>query len=97
MAADDPLKQLQLASAVCQRMQGIRILRDRDQEAWCLIRNSLIAKMQDKYKGRYPNEVCAVQQGVCAAIANACPPNKLSVISVEIGVSVERLSEGRKH
>ena len=81
-------------------MQGIRSLRDKDQEAWCYIRNSLkafFAKLQDKYKGRYPNEVRAVQQGVCAAIANACPPNKLGVISAEIGVSVDRLSEGRKH
>lgn len=32
--ADDPLKQLQLAAAVNQRMQGIRQVRDQDQEVW---------------------------------------------------------------
>ena len=37
----DPLKQLQLAVAVNQRMQGIRELRDKDQEAWGYVRNSL--------------------------------------------------------
>ena len=100
LAADDPLKQLQLAAAVCKRMQGIKPKIEHDQEAWCYVRNSLkafFAKLQDKYKGRYPNDIRAVQQGVCAAIANACPRNKLGVISDELGISIEQLSKGRKH
>lgn len=100
MAKDDPLKQLQLAAAVSHRMQGIRSLRDRDHEAWGYVRNSLKAffeTLQDRYNGRYPNDIRAAQQAVCAAIANAAPPRKLSVISTELGISVERLAEGRKH
>ena len=100
LCLDDPLKQLQLGAAINQRLQGIRDLRDRDYEAWGYIRNSLKAffeTLQDKYLGRFPNHVRAAQQAVCAAIANAAPPRKLHVISEELGVSVERLSEGRKH
>ena len=96
----DPLKQLQLAVAVNQRMQGIRELRDKDQEAWGYVRNSLKAffeKLQDRYHGRYPNHIRAAQQAVCAAIANAAPPRKLHVISEATGASLDRLSEGRKH
>lgn len=99
-AKDDPLKQLQLAAAVSQRMQGIRHLRERDQEAWSYVRNSLKAffeTLQDSYAGRYPNHIRAAQQAVCAAIANAVPPRKLHVVSEELGISVDRLSEGRKH
>ena len=76
----DPLKQLQLAAAVNQRMRGIRQLRDQDQEAWGYVRNSLkafFAKLQDRYHGRFPNHVRAAQQAVCSAIANAVPPRKL--------------------
>lgn len=76
-AKDDPLKQLQLAAAVNQRLQGVRNLRERDQEAWCYIRNSLKAffeTLRDRYEGRYPNEVRAAQQAVCSAIANTAPP-----------------------
>lgn len=100
LAPDDPLKQLQLGAAINQRLQGIRDLRDRDQEAWGYIRNSLKAffeTLQDKYNGRYPNHIRAAQQAVCAAIANACPPRKLLVIADSVGANVERLSEGRKH
>lgn len=99
VANDDPLKQLQLASAVVNRMQGIRHLRDKDQEAWGYIRNSLKAffdKLQDRYHGRYPNHIRAAQQAVCAAIANSVPPRKLHVIQEAVGVSTDRLSEGRR-
>lgn len=81
-------------------MQGIRSLRDADHEAWGYIRNSLKAffeTLRDRYNGRYPNQVRAAQQAVCAAIANAAPPRKLHVISEAVGISTERLSEGRKH
>jgi hypothetical protein len=97
---DDPLKQLQLAAAVNQRMQGIRQLRDQDQEAWGYVRNSLkafFAKLQDRYHGRFPNHVRAAQQAVCAAIGNAVPPRKLHIVAASVGASVDRLSEGRKH
>lgn len=100
LSRGDPLKQLQLAAAVNQRMEGIRHLREKDQEAWGYVRNSLKAffeTLQDRYNGRYPNEVRAAQQAVCAAIANAAPPRKLHAISEAVGVSVDRLSEGRKH
>lgn len=100
VASDDPLKQLQLASAVVNRLQGVRYLKDKDQEAWGYIRNSLKAffdKLREKYSGRYPNHVRAAQQAVCAAIANAVPPRKLHVIQEAVGVSIDRLSEGRKH
>lgn len=100
MSHGDPLKQLQLAAAVNQRMQGIRELRDKDHEAWGYIRNSLKAffeKLQDRYSGRFPNSIRAAQQAVCTAIANAAPPRKLHVISEAVGVSSERLSEGRLH
>lgn len=96
----DPLKQLQLAAAVNQRMQGIRSMREKDQEAWTYVRNSLKAffeTLHDKYHGRYPNHIRAAQQAVCAAIANVVPPRKLHVVSESVGVSVDRLSEGRKH
>ena len=100
LCPDDPLKQLQLGAALNQRLLGIRSLRDRDQEAWGYIRNSLKAwfeKLQDTYKGRYPNHIRAAQQAVCSAIANACPPRKLHVISQELGVPVDQLALGRKH
>lgn len=100
LSRGDPLKQLQLAAAVNQRMHGIRALREKDHEAWGYVRNSLKAffeTLQDRYLGRYPNHVRAAQQAVCAAIANAAPPRKLHVISEAVGVSVDRLSEGRKH
>lgn len=100
LAKDDPLKQLQLAAAVSQRMQGIRTLRERDLEAWNYVRNSLKAffsTLRDRYEGRFPNHVRAAQQAVCAAVANAVPTRKLHVVSAELGVSIERLSEGRKH
>lgn len=100
LAKDDPLKQLQLAAAISQRMQGIRHLRDRDQEAWSYMRNSLKAffeKLQDKYSGRYPNHIRAAQQAVCAAISNSVPPRKLHVIQEAVGVSTARLAEGRRH
>lgn len=99
LSQGDALKQLQLAAAVNQRMQGIRQLRDKDQEAWSYVRNSLKAffeKLRDRYNGRYPNNVRAAQQAVCAAIVNAAPPRKLHVISEAVGASVDRLSEGRK-
>lgn len=99
-AKDDPLKQLQLAAAVNQRLQGVRHLRDKDQEAWSYVRNSLKAffeTLSDRYHGRYPNQVRAAQQAVCSAIANSAPPRKLHVLSEALGVSVERLSEGRRH
>ena len=100
LSGGDPLKQLQLAFAVNQRMQGIRYLRDRDEEAWCYVRNSLKAffeKLRDKYHGRYPNHVRAAQQAVCSAIANAAPTRKLHVIADAVGASVDRPFEGRKH
>ena len=84
LCPDDPLKQLQLGAAINQRLRGIRDLRDKDQEAWGYVRNSLKAffeTLQDKYVGRYPNHIRAAQQAVCAAIANAAPPRKLHVIS----------------
>lgn len=96
----DPLKQLQLAAAINQRMHGIRDLRDKDHEAWSYVRNSLKAffeVLRDRYHGRYPNHVRAAQQAVCAAIANAAPPRKLHLISEAVGASIVRLSEGRKH
>jgi hypothetical protein len=96
----DPLKQLQLAAAVNQRMQGIRQLRDQDQVAWGYVRSSLkafFAKLQGRYSGRYPNHMRAAQQAVCAAIGNAVPPRKLHVVSASIGAPVDRLAEGRKH
>ena len=100
LCPDDPLKQLQLAGAMNQRLQGVRDLRDRDQEAWGYVRNSLKAffeTLQERYHGRYPNQIRAAQQAVCAAIANAVPPRKLHVISKEFGISVDQLSLGRKH
>lgn len=100
LSQGDALKQLQLAAAVNQRMQGIRQLREKDQEAWSYVRNSLKAffeKLKDRYNGRYPNKVRAAQQAVCAAIANAAPPRKVHIISEAVGASVDRLSEGRKH
>lgn len=100
LSKGDALKELQLAAAVNQRMQGIRTLRDKDQEAWSYVRNSLKAffeQLQDKYNGRYPNHIRAAQQAVCAAIANAAPPRKLHVIAEAVGASVDRLSEGRNH
>lgn len=39
----------------------------------------------------------AAQQAACAAIANAAPQRKLHVISKELGISVDRLAEGRKN
>lgn len=96
----DPFKELQLAAAVSQRLQGIRSLRDLDHEAWSYVRNSLKAffeTLQDRHKGRYPNQVRAAQQVVCAAISNAVPPRKLHVLSEELGISIDRLSEGRQH
>lgn len=77
LAHGDPLKQLQLAAAINQRMHGIRDLRDRDHEAWGYVRNSLksfFEVLRDRCNGRYPNQVRAAQQAVCAAIANAPPP-----------------------
>ena len=72
-------------------MQGIRQLRDQDQEAWGYVRNSLkafFAKLQDRYNGRFPNHVRAAQQAVCSAIANAVPPRRLHVVSASVGASV---------
>lgn len=93
IANGDPLKQLQLASALCQRMQVIRHLRDRDQEAWVYIRNSLKAffeQLQDEHHGRYPtNDIRAAQQAVCAAIANAVPARKLHLLHKAVGISVD--------
>ena len=96
----DSLKQLQLATAISQRMNGIRQLRDRDMEAWGYIRNSLKAffeKIHDRHLGRFPQHMRAAQQAVCAAIANAVPPRKLHVLAAEFDVTIERLAEGRKH
>lgn len=100
VAGDDALKQLQLAAAVNKRMQNIRYIRDKDQEAWGYVRNSLKAffeMLRDRFHGRYPNHVRAAQQAVCAAISNAVPPRKLHVVSEAMGISLDRLSEGRKH
>ena len=100
LCPDDPLKQLQLAGAMNQRLQGVRDLRDRDQEAWGYIRNSLKAffeKIQDRFNGRYPNQIRAAQQAVCAAIGNKVPPRKLSVVADAVGVPVQQLALGRKH
>ena len=96
----DALKQLQLAAAVSQRMNGIRQLRDRDTEAWGYIRNSLKAffsKIHERHLGRFPQHMRAAQQAVCAAIASAVPPRKLHVLAAEFDVTVERLAEGRRH
>ena len=100
LSKGDALKQLQLAAAVSQRMNGIRQLRDRDMEAWGYVRNSLKAffeKIHERHLGRFPQHMRAAQQAVCAAIANAVPPRKLHVLAAEFDVTVERLAEGRKH
>lgn len=39
----------------------------------------------------------AAQQAVSAAISNAVPPRKLHVLSEELGISIDWLSEGRQH
>ena len=96
----DSLKQLQLATAVSQRLNGIRALRDRDIEAWSYVRNALkafFAKIHERHRGRFPQHMRAAQQAVCAAISNAAPQRKLHVLASEFNISAERLSEGRKH
>ena len=100
ISGGDALKQLQLAAAISQRMNGIRQLRDRDMEAWGYVRNSLKAffeKIHERHLGRFPQHMRAAQQAVCSAIANAVPPRKLHVLAEEFNVTVESLSEGRRH
>lgn len=81
-------------------------MREKSQEAWTYIRNSLKAffeRLKDQYRGRYPNHIRAAQQAVSAAIANAVPPRKLHVVAQEVNArllalaSVEQLAIGREH
>ena len=86
----DPVKQLQLADAVNRRFRGIRSSMPNDNEAADYILESLRnfeATLRERFSGRYPNEIRAAHQAVCAGISSKIPHNKLSVVAEATGFS----------
>jgi hypothetical protein len=98
LAKGDPLKEMQLAEATACRFGIIRKSLVQDHEAWDAVSESLkyfFATLRQKYRGRYPNSIRAVQQGVCSAISNRCTKGQLAVVSKEFGVPEDKLVDGQ--
>ena len=72
VAGDDPLRQIQLADAVWKRFTGLKhkiVKTDEEQVATLLLKSlkEFFKTLRDTYRGRWPNEIRAVAQGVGAA------------------------------
>ena len=94
--APDPLAQLQLASAVNDRMAGARNTLEETREAWTYVQASLynfVKVMSEKQKGRYSNVNRSIYQGVAAAVSNQAPAGKLSLLERETGLSRVQLGK----
>ena len=88
-----------LAKAIINRISGKKTLGDNTDEGWSLIQESLkhfFSSLHNKYKGRFPNNVRAAHQAVCAAISGTVPQKSLLVIADTTGASVDALKHGQQ-
>ena len=68
-------------------------------EGWKIVQSLLqdfFLRLEEKYKGRYPNNVQAGHPAVCAAITAAAPAKRLLVVAGVTGASVDALQCGRQ-
>ena len=94
----NPKQQIELISEAFRRVKSFKETALHSDYAWSSIQKSLqnfFSTIQDRYKGRYPNEIRAAQQIVCSAIANSSSDRKLGVIAAATGATVQQLSSGR--
>ena len=99
LTAGDVKKQDALAKAIMSRISGKKALGDNTDEGWSLIQESLkhfFSSLHEKYKGRFPNNVRAAHQAVCAAISGTVPQKSLLVIAGATGASVDALKRGQQ-
>ena len=86
LTKEDGLKQIELVTALFKTVKSFKETAKHSDEAWNSIQASLqnfFMTFHDRYKGRYPNEIRAAVQIVCAVICNDSSERKLSVIAAE--------------
>ena len=100
LAHGNPLRELELADGLAKRFGTIERTAFQNCEAWGHVSTSLrtfFETLRSRYPGRFPNEIRAIQQGVCAAISNDVPASQLHVVSKEVGAPLDRLKEGQQY
>ena len=95
----DLKKQYELAKSILRLVGGNKELGGNSDAGWKIVQSSLqefFSTLEEKYKRRFPNDVRAAHQAVCAAITAAAPAKSLLVVACATGASVAALRRGRQ-